>query len=148
MAEVKKKWSDLKVEAKKQLTSHRQSVSATGGGKGVPELTPFETRMGSILGETSLCGIVPENEGDTDLAETTDEPGKALFHFFIKCVNRAKSTEGCVVFVSSGPPESAGGEVGPSEESPGEGEMGTEGPAVPSTSAQPKHMVHLEEDGC
>lgn len=82
MAEVKKKWSDLKVEAKKRLTHHCQILS---GGKGLPELTPFEKRIGSILRETNLSGIVPENEGDTDLAETTDEPGNALFHFFIKC---------------------------------------------------------------
>ncbi|XP_073670657.1 nuclear apoptosis-inducing factor 1-like [Paramisgurnus dabryanus] len=34
MAEIKKKWSDIKVEAKKRLALHRQSVSATGGGKG------------------------------------------------------------------------------------------------------------------
>lgn len=37
--------------------------------------------------------------------------------------------------MSSGPPESAGGETGPSEESPGEQEVGDEGPAVQSTSA-------------
>lgn len=41
--DIKKKWSDLKVGAKKQLASHRQSVCATGGGKGAPDLSPMET---------------------------------------------------------------------------------------------------------
>lgn len=43
------------------------------------ELTLFDRRMASILGETSLCGVVLEREGGTDLAETTGKPGKALF---------------------------------------------------------------------
>ena len=30
-AELKKRWSDIKVEAKKRMAHHRQSVSATGG---------------------------------------------------------------------------------------------------------------------
>ena len=34
VAEIKKKWSDIKVEAKKRLALHRQSVSATWGGWG------------------------------------------------------------------------------------------------------------------
>ena len=53
--------------------------------KGTPKLSPLETRTASILGETSVCGIVSETEGDTDVAdETTDEPGKTPF--YILCV--------------------------------------------------------------
>ncbi|XP_054866345.1 t-SNARE domain-containing protein 1-like isoform X2 [Amphiprion ocellaris] len=73
MAEVKKKWSDLKVEAKKRVTCHHQSMSATGGGRGKPEPTPLDSRIASILGTASGCGIVSEKEGDTDLAEPTEE---------------------------------------------------------------------------
>lgn len=61
--------------AKKQLASHRQSVCATGGGKDAPDLSPMET---SILGQTSVCGIVSEREGDTDVLDT-GEPGKSLY---------------------------------------------------------------------
>ncbi|XP_035813267.1 t-SNARE domain-containing protein 1-like [Amphiprion ocellaris] len=53
VAEVKKKWSDLKVEAKKRVTCHRQIVSATGGGRGKPEPTPLDSRIASILGTAS-----------------------------------------------------------------------------------------------
>lgn len=71
--DVKKKWSDLKVGAKKRLASHRQSVCGTGGVQ--INLSPMETRMASILGQTSVCGIVSEREGDTDVLDT-GEPGK------------------------------------------------------------------------
>ncbi|KAA0718438.1 hypothetical protein E1301_Tti019304 [Triplophysa tibetana] len=74
--DVKKKWSDLKVGAKKRLASHRQSVCATGGGKGATDLSPMETRMASIIGQTSVCGIVSEREGDTDVLDT-GEPESA-----------------------------------------------------------------------
>ncbi|KAA0713068.1 hypothetical protein E1301_Tti008621 [Triplophysa tibetana] len=46
------------------------SVCATGGGKGDPDLSPMETRMASIIGQTSVCGIVSEREGDTDVLDT------------------------------------------------------------------------------
>ncbi|XP_046873074.1 nuclear apoptosis-inducing factor 1-like [Hypomesus transpacificus] len=67
VAELKKKWSDIKVEAKKRLAHHRQSVSATGGGKGTPELTPLDERLAGIIGESLLSGVVTEAEGDTDV---------------------------------------------------------------------------------
>ncbi|KAK5614347.1 hypothetical protein CRENBAI_003182 [Crenichthys baileyi] len=100
-----------------EVTRHHQSMSATGGGKGEPELTPFEKKMASILGETCLCGIVSEKEGDTDLAETTDELG---------------------------PLKSAGGKESPSQESPGEGAMDTE--VCPRTSAIQAHGASAGEE--
>ena len=45
---IKKKWSDIKVEAKKHLALHRQSVCAPGGGEGAPELTPLEEKLAVI----------------------------------------------------------------------------------------------------
>ena len=61
VAEIKKKWSDIKVDAKKRLALHRQSVSATGGGKGTSELTPLDERLAAIIGE-SLLRIIIEDE--------------------------------------------------------------------------------------
>ncbi|XP_059386113.1 nuclear apoptosis-inducing factor 1-like [Carassius carassius] len=68
VAEIKKKWSDIKVEAKKRL-------SATGGGKGTPELTPLDERLAAIIGESLLSGVVTEAEGDTD---APDAPGDTV----------------------------------------------------------------------
>ena len=44
-AEVKKKWSDVKVGIQQRTAVHRQSVAQTGGGTGVEELTLFEQRV-------------------------------------------------------------------------------------------------------
>ena len=82
MAEIKKKWSDFKVETKRRIASHRLSVTATGGGQRTPELSPVELRMASILGETSLSGIVSEKEGETDMTEKSDNKGKAQLDLF------------------------------------------------------------------
>ncbi len=70
MAEVKKKWSDIKVEGKKRISLHRRSVCATGGGKGVPELTPTDEKLAGIIGESLLSGVVTEAEGDTDASQS------------------------------------------------------------------------------
>ena len=45
VAEVKKKWCDIKVDAKKHLASHRQSTCATDGGTGQPELTLLDEKL-------------------------------------------------------------------------------------------------------
>ncbi|CAM4681829.1 unnamed protein product [Leuciscus chuanchicus] len=73
VAKIKKKWSDIKVDAKKRLALHRQSVSATGGGKGTPELTPLDERLAAIIGESLLSGVVTEAEGDTDAPDAPDD---------------------------------------------------------------------------
>lgn len=74
VAEIKKKWSDIKVDAKKRIALHRQSVCATGGGKGTPELTPTDEKLAGIIGESLLSGVVTEAEGDTDAPETAETP--------------------------------------------------------------------------
>ncbi|XP_041843329.1 nuclear apoptosis-inducing factor 1-like [Melanotaenia boesemani] len=71
--DIKKKWSDLKVEAKRRMARHRQGMCATGGGPATPNPTPLELKIASILGPASIYGIVPENEGDTDQADATAE---------------------------------------------------------------------------
>ena len=58
MADVKKKWSDLKVEAKRKVARHRRSTSATGGGSGTPELTPLDEKRASTVG-SDRDGAVP-----------------------------------------------------------------------------------------
>lgn len=60
------------MEAEKIIASLRQSVSATGGGEDTPELTPPETKISSVR----VCGIVSEEEGDTD------ERAQLLFNIF------------------------------------------------------------------
>ena len=65
-SEIKKKWSDLKVEVKRRVSAHRRSVTATGGGTGVGELSPFDLRVAALIGDTALTGVVGAHEGDTD----------------------------------------------------------------------------------
>lgn len=67
-SEVKKKWFDIKIKAKKNVTAHRQQITATGGGQTTTELTPMDTRIASIIGDTALNGIIPD--GDTDSLPT------------------------------------------------------------------------------
>lgn len=63
----KKKWSDLKVVVKKRICAHRRSVVTTGGGQGITDLSAFDARVGAIIGETGLSGVLPEFQGDTDV---------------------------------------------------------------------------------
>lgn len=65
--ETKKKWSDLKVVVKKRICAHRRSVVTTGGGQGITDLSAFDARVGAIIGETGLSGVLPEFQGDTDV---------------------------------------------------------------------------------
>ncbi|KAL7383453.1 hypothetical protein ABVT39_011126 [Epinephelus coioides] len=69
LLEVKKKWFDIKIRAKKRVTAHRHEISATGGGQATTtQLSPMDTRIASIIGDTALCGIIPD--GDTDTLPT------------------------------------------------------------------------------
>jgi len=97
VAEIKKKWSDIKVEAKKRLASHRQSACATGGGKGAPELTPpMDEKLAGIIGESLLSGVVTEAEGDTDVQGAPDEPGNHIhIPVFEMRVNRVQLSWVC-----------------------------------------------------
>ncbi|KAI3353871.1 hypothetical protein L3Q82_005079 [Scortum barcoo] len=73
VAKVKKKWSDIKVDAKKRLASRRQSVCATRRGRGTPKLTPLDEKLAGIIGESLLSGVVTEVEGDTDAHDAPND---------------------------------------------------------------------------
>lgn len=68
MPEIKKKWSDIKVGAKRRIAAHRQSVRATGGGRGEPQLSQQDEKICGIICEILVSGAVTEKEGDTDVA--------------------------------------------------------------------------------
>ncbi|XDV45646.1 hypothetical protein PO909_013706 [Leuciscus waleckii] len=91
VAKIKKIWSDIKVDAKKRLALHRQSVSATGGGKGTPELTPLDERLAAIIGESLLSGVVTEAEGDTDAPDAPDDT--AIFISVAGCSSGASGSD-------------------------------------------------------
>ena len=57
---------DVKFVVKRRVPAHRRSVTATGGGTGVEELSPFDQRGASLVGDTALSGVVGAHEGDTD----------------------------------------------------------------------------------
>ena len=65
---LRKKWFDIKLNAKKRVMAHRPETSLTGGGQAATQLTPMDTRIASIIGDTALCGIIPG--GDTDNLST------------------------------------------------------------------------------
>ncbi len=65
-AEVKKKWSDIKVDVKRRMAAHRQSVAKTGGGTGEEGPTPFEQRVAAIASDTALSGVVRAHVGDSN----------------------------------------------------------------------------------
>ena len=78
-AEMKKKWSDIRVKMKKRIALHRKSVCATGWGKGTPELTPMEEKLAGI-GESLLSGVVTE-AGETDAPEPPNVPDALIILF-------------------------------------------------------------------
>ena len=69
-------WSDINVEGKTCLASHRQSVCATGEGTGQSAPTPMDEKQAGIIGESLLSGVVTEVEGDTDAGpQEAEDPG-------------------------------------------------------------------------
>ena len=66
---------------KKHLAAHRQSVCATGGGTGQPELTPLDEKLTGILGESLLSGVVTEVEEVTNAGPQGAEDPDMSFVF-------------------------------------------------------------------
>lgn len=54
----------LNYRPKKRVTAHRREISATGGGQTTTEISPLDSRVASIIGDTALSGII--RDGDTD----------------------------------------------------------------------------------
>ncbi len=77
VAEVKKKWFDMKFEAKRRI-SVQQRKKDTGGGQGPPDLSAFDERMAAIIGQSSLSGIIERSEGESDLIQEQLQHGNML----------------------------------------------------------------------
>lgn len=58
-------------------------VRSEGGGKKRIPPRCQKTKIAFIFRKASVCGIMSEKEGDTDLASTTDKPGKVLFYMLL-----------------------------------------------------------------
>ncbi|KAK0146283.1 t-SNARE domain-containing protein 1 [Merluccius polli] len=69
VADIKKKWSDIKVDVKKKGFCPPEKR----GGAGLGELAPFEQRVAAVVGDRLLFGVVPPAEGDSDLAQDPTE---------------------------------------------------------------------------
>lgn len=54
LAEIKKKWSDTKVDVKKKIAAHFCGVSTTGGGPELSELIPHKGRVAAVIRKTAL----------------------------------------------------------------------------------------------
>ncbi|KAK2878655.1 hypothetical protein Q8A67_019446 [Cirrhinus molitorella] len=89
--EIKKKWFDIKVLAKKRVTAHRREISATGGGQTTTELSPLDNRIACIIGDTALSGI--NKDGDTDLL-TTQQPGPSNTESEVTPIHCARGASG------------------------------------------------------
>lgn len=70
----------LEVEVKQRTTAHQQSVGKTSGGTGVDELTTFEQRVVSIVGDTIFYGVVLAALEDSDLQRDCREGNFTFIH--------------------------------------------------------------------
>ena len=65
-AEVKKKCSDIKVDVKRRMAAHRQKCGQNRRGDRREGPTLFEQRVGAIMVDTALSGVVGAHVGDSD----------------------------------------------------------------------------------
>ena len=78
--EVKKKWFDMKMLAKKRISAHRESVGAAGWSMGSPQLSPLDERLAFIMEDIQPSGELPPPDGYPDTAESTSvKTGKDRF---------------------------------------------------------------------
>lgn len=49
VAQVKKKWFDIKVDAKRRISDQKKKKE-TGGGQGPPDLAPQDEQLAAIIG--------------------------------------------------------------------------------------------------
>uniref|UniRef100_A0A8C5FHJ9 Myb/SANT-like DNA-binding domain-containing protein n=1 Tax=Gadus morhua TaxID=8049 RepID=A0A8C5FHJ9_GADMO len=111
VADIKKKWSDIKVDVKKKVSAHRRSVGQTGSGAGVGELALFEQRVAAVLGDRLLFGVVPPAEGDSDLAQdpTEDSQGPSGAQLMVPEEDPQPGVSGVSVSTAHCPPSAASG---------------------------------------
>ena len=64
-AEVKKKWADVKSEAKKIIAKVNREIMATGGGTAGLRLGEMDQRIQAILGTTAVAGVPGAEHLDT-----------------------------------------------------------------------------------
>ena len=64
-AEIKKKWADMKSEAKKRIAKVNREIMATGGGTAGLRLGEMDQRIQAILGTTAVSGVPGVEHLDT-----------------------------------------------------------------------------------
>ena len=64
--EIKKKWTDMKYAAKKEVAKYRREVKKTGGGPPPPPVDELHEKIIRIVGEEAVDGVV----GGIDTGET------------------------------------------------------------------------------
>ena len=64
-AEVRKKWADLKSEAKKRIAKVNREIMATGGGSAGLRLGEMDQRIQAILGTTAVARVPGAEHLDT-----------------------------------------------------------------------------------
>ncbi|XP_061593275.1 nuclear apoptosis-inducing factor 1-like [Cololabis saira] len=106
-AELKKKWSDIKVEVKRRTAAHRQSVAKTGGGKGEDDLTPFQQRVAAIVGDTALTGVVGAHAGDSDYPQDDEIGGDTRSQPRVTDSGDSPGVSGVMGSPSAAPPAAA-----------------------------------------
>ncbi|CAH2316198.1 nuclear apoptosis-inducing factor 1 [Pelobates cultripes] len=66
LAEVKKKWSDLKTDVRRKMSQARATMEGEGDGEPVV-LTPMQQRICNLLGESSILSL-PNHECPADIS--------------------------------------------------------------------------------
>lgn len=84
--EVKKKWYDIKLDAKKRIAAYNRSAAGTGGGKGLKTPSDPDTRVVGIIGDVMLSGVLSEQEGDTTAYKSGIVYFCPDFLFLCRCV--------------------------------------------------------------
>ncbi len=83
VAEIKKKWFDMKLDSKKRLSNLKRSMTATGGGQQDTKVRRIDERIRGIIGNVALSGVTADVPLDTDLMPAAaGDTGKALFLYY------------------------------------------------------------------
>ncbi len=61
----------MRLDAKKRIGIYIKNTTATGGGSFQSQLFTADERTASIIGETSLSGIIPDGDSNMPQLEST-----------------------------------------------------------------------------